>query len=136
MRTCPSCGRSHPDEFAVCPICGSPLPAAALEHESRRVVTVVFCDLAGSTALGDGVDPEELRARMVRYHERMREVAERHGGSLVKFIGDGAMSVFGVPVVHEDDALRAGHAALEMQAGIAELGLSGRSASSTRSGSS
>jgi class 3 adenylate cyclase len=107
-------------------MCGSPLLGAALEEESRRVVTVVFCDLAGSTALGDGVDPEELRARMARYHERMREVAERHGGTLVKFIGDGAMSVFGVPVVHEDDVLRAGHAALEMQAGIAELGLSGR----------
>ena len=63
---------------------------------------------------------------MARYHERMREVTERHGGTLVKFIGDGVMSVFGVPAVHEDDALRAGNAALEMQEGIAELGLSGR----------
>ena len=110
----------------MCPICGSPLRAAGAGDESRRIVTVVFCDLAGSTALGDRLDPEELRATIARYHDRIQAITEGHGGTLVKFMGDGAMSVFGVPAVHEDDPLRAGRAALEMQAALAELELSGR----------
>jgi class 3 adenylate cyclase len=76
-------------------------------HEVRKVVTVVFCDVVGSTALGESTDPEALRAVLARYFERMSGVVERHGGTVEKFIGDAVVAVFGVPVVLEDDALRA-----------------------------
>ena len=81
--------------------------ASARSRERRKTVTVVFCDLTGSTALGESTDPEALRALLARYFERMRAIVERHGGTVEKFIGDAVMAVFGVPVVHEDDALRA-----------------------------
>jgi class 3 adenylate cyclase len=90
------------------------------------VVTVLFCDLAGSTALGESTDPEALRALLARYFDRMRGIVEHHGGSVEKFIGDAVMAVFGVPVVHEDDALRACRAALGMSAALPELGIEGR----------
>jgi class 3 adenylate cyclase len=77
-------------------------------------VTVVFCDVTGSTELGERLDPEALRALLARYFERMRAIVERHGGSVEKFIGDAVMAVFGVPTVHEDDALRGVRAAVEM----------------------
>ena len=70
-------------------------------------MTVVFCDVVGSTALGERLDPEAVRALLARYFERMQAIVERHGGTVEKFIGDAVMAVFGVPVVHEDDALRA-----------------------------
>ena len=73
----------------------------------RKVVTVLFCDVVGSTALGESVDPEALQARLARYFERMKEIVERYGGTVEKFIGDAVMAVFGVPAVHEDDAVRA-----------------------------
>ena len=89
--------------------------------ESRRVVTVLFCDLVGSTELGRGLDAESLRAILSLYFERMRGAAERHGGRVEKFIGDAVMVVFGIPQAHEDDALRAVRAAAEMRAAIVEL---------------
>jgi class 3 adenylate cyclase/tetratricopeptide (TPR) repeat protein len=89
-------------------------------------VTVLFCDLTGSTALGETLDPERLRALLARYFERMQAIVERHGGSVEKFIGDAVMAVFGVPVLHEDDALRAVRAAVEMRDALPELGLQGR----------
>src|SRR6476619_2951168 len=92
----------------------------------RKVVTVMFCDVVGSTALGESVDPEALRGLLARYFERMQTIVERHGGSVEKFIGDAVMAVFGVPAVHEDDALRACRAALEMREAFAELGIEGR----------
>ncbi len=92
----------------------------------RKVVTVMFCDVVGSTALGESVDPEALRGLLARYFERMKTIVERHGGSVEKFIGDAVMAVFGVPAVHEDDALRACRAALEMRDAFAELGIEGR----------
>src|SRR5918995_5590489 len=95
-------------------------------REQRKVVTVLFCDLVGSTALGESTDPEALRARMRRYFEDLRVILERHGGSVEKFVGDAVMAVFGVPVSHEDDALRAVRAATEMQHAIAEHGLEAR----------
>ena len=98
----------------------------AAQREQRKVVTVLFCDLAGSTALGESVDPERLRALLAAYFERMKSIVERHGGSVEKFIGDAVMAVFGVPVVHEDDALRAVRAAAEMRDALPELGLEGR----------
>jgi class 3 adenylate cyclase len=92
----------------------------------RKTVTVVFCDVTGSTALGESTDPEALRAILPRYFERMKGIVESHGGSVEKFIGDAVMAVFGVPVPHEDDALRACRAAVEMRDAFPELGIAGR----------
>jgi class 3 adenylate cyclase/tetratricopeptide (TPR) repeat protein len=95
------------------------------------VVSVLFCDVVGSTALGESTDPEALRALLARYFHRMRRVVERHGGSVEKFVGDAVMAVFGVPAVHEDDALRACRAAMEMREAFPELGIEGRIGVST-----
>ena len=92
----------------------------------RKVVTVLFCDVVGSTALGESVDPEALRSLLARYFEEMKTVVERHGGTVEKFIGDAVMAVFGVPAVREDDALRAVRAAEEMRAALPALGIEGR----------
>src|SRR5712691_3651792 len=88
---------------------------------SRRTVTVLFADVADSTPLGERLDPESLRQVMSRYFERMSGVLERHGGTVEKFIGDAVMAVFGTPVLHEDDALRAVRAAAEMRERLALL---------------
>jgi class 3 adenylate cyclase len=84
-------------------------------REQRKVVTVLFCDVTGSTALGESLDPEALRTVMARYFDVARVAIERHGGTLEKFIGDAVMAVFGVPTVREDDALRAVRAAQELR---------------------
>jgi class 3 adenylate cyclase/tetratricopeptide (TPR) repeat protein len=97
-----------------------------MERESRKVVTVLFCDLVGSTSLGESTDPEALRARMRRYFEDLRAIIERHGGTVEKFVGDAVMAVFGIPVAHEDDALRAVRAASEMREAVAAHGLEAR----------
>ena len=89
-------------------------------------MTVVFCDVTGSTSLGESTDPEALRAVLARYFERMSGIVERHGGTVEKFIGDAVMAVFGVPVVHEDDALRAVRAAIEMRDALPDLGVQAR----------
>jgi class 3 adenylate cyclase len=95
-------------------------------RELRKTVTVLFCDVVGSTALGESSDPEIVRALLAEYFERMKTIIEHHGGTVEKFIGDAVMSVFGVPLVHEDDALRACRAALEMRESFAGLGVDGR----------
>jgi class 3 adenylate cyclase len=87
----------------------------------RKVVTVLFSDVTGSTALGERIDPESLRHVMSRYVETAKAIVERHGGSVEKFIGDAVMAVFGVPAVHEDDALRAVRAADELRGGLGDL---------------
>ncbi len=87
---------------------------------------MLFCDLSGSTALGEQLDPEALRELLQRYFDEMRAIVERHGGTVEKFIGDAVMAVFGVPTLHEDDALRALRAAAEMRDAIPALGLQGR----------
>jgi len=92
----------------------------------RKRVTIVFCDVAGSTALGESIDPEALRSLLARYFERMRAIVSAHGGTVEKFIGDAVMAVFGVPVLHEDDALRAVRAAADMRDALPELGLQAR----------
>jgi class 3 adenylate cyclase len=92
----------------------------------RKTVTVLFCDVTGSTAIGESLDPEALRGLLARYFGRMKTIVERHGGTVEKFIGDAVMAVFGVPVAHEDDALRAVRAAAEMLAALPELGVEGR----------
>jgi class 3 adenylate cyclase/tetratricopeptide (TPR) repeat protein len=97
-----------------------------MAREQRKTVTVLFCDLSGSTALGESIDPERLRTLLAAYFGRMKGIVEYHGGSVEKFIGDAVMAVFGVPAAHEDDALRAVRAALEMRDALPELGLEGR----------
>ena len=92
----------------------------------RTTVTVLFCDLTGSTELGESVDPEALRELLAHYFERMKAIVERHGGTVEKFIGDAVMAVFGVPTAHEDDALRAVRAAAEMRDAVVELELQAR----------
>ena len=97
----------------------------------RKTVTVLFCDLVGSTAIGESSDPEIVRELMARYHSGVRSILERHGGAVEKFIGDAAMAVFGIPQVHEDDALRAVRAAADVRAAVSEMGLETRTGVNT-----
>jgi class 3 adenylate cyclase/tetratricopeptide (TPR) repeat protein len=106
--------------------CATPLTAPSATREQRKVVTVLFCDLVGSTALGESSDPEVVRARLTRTFEDLRATLERHGGTVEKFVGDAVMAVFGIPVSHEDDALRATRAAVEMREAVAAHGLEAR----------
>jgi class 3 adenylate cyclase/tetratricopeptide (TPR) repeat protein len=92
-----------------------------VSHELRKTVTVVFIDVTESTRFGAGLDPEPLRQVMLRYFETVSDVLRRHGGTVEKFIGDAVMAVFGVPAIHEDDALRAVRAAVEVQDEIERL---------------
>jgi class 3 adenylate cyclase/tetratricopeptide (TPR) repeat protein len=124
--TCANCGRENPEGARFCNGCAAPLVAVPLQHEVRKTVSVLFCDVAGSTAMGETTDPEAVRVLLARYFERMKAIVERHGGSVEKFIGDAVMAVFGVPVAHEDDALRACRAAVEMRDALPELGIRGR----------
>jgi class 3 adenylate cyclase/tetratricopeptide (TPR) repeat protein len=126
VQTCPQCGEGNPDGFKFCGFCTAPLKEPRPAREQRKVVTVLFCDVTGSTELGERLDPEALRALLARYFERMRAIVERHGGTVEKFIGDAVMAVFGVPVVHEDDAMRAVRAAVEMRDAFPELDVQGR----------
>jgi class 3 adenylate cyclase/tetratricopeptide (TPR) repeat protein len=120
MTTCPSCSRENESTSLFCRHCGSRLSEARPRREQRKTVTILVCDLVGSTGLAEG-DPEAFRRVQARYFGRMREIVERHGGTVEKFVGDEVMAVFGVPAVHEDDALRAVRAADEMQRGLAAL---------------
>ncbi|HEV2824280.1 MAG TPA: AAA family ATPase, partial [Actinomycetota bacterium] len=124
MLTCASCGEQNPERARFCLNCGAPL-ASEQRRGARKVVTVVVCDVTGSTALGERLDPESLGRVMARYFERTRAVLERHHGLVQKFIGDAVVAVFGVPVVREDDALRAVRAAAAMQDAVAELDVEG-----------
>jgi len=122
---CGTCGFAVEGAYGYCPACGADLSAAS-SREQRKTVTVLFCDVAGSTELGETMDPERVRALLARYYLAMRAIVERHGGSVEKFIGDAVMAVFGVPVAHEDDALRAVRAAIQMRDAMPDLGLRGR----------
>jgi class 3 adenylate cyclase/tetratricopeptide (TPR) repeat protein len=130
MLVCGRCGRESDGGFAFCPFCGAPL-AEAQAREQRKTVTVLFCDITGSTSLGESLDPEALRNLLARYFERMKGIVESHGGTVEKFIGDAVMAVFGVPIVHEDDALRAVRAAQEMREALPDIGVHGRIGVST-----
>jgi class 3 adenylate cyclase/tetratricopeptide (TPR) repeat protein len=107
--------------FSFCPACAAPLAPDTPVRETRKTVTVVFCDVTGSTALGERLDPESLRDVQSRYFDAMREAIERHGGTVEKYIGDAVMAVFGIPLLHEDDALRATRAAVDMRDSLAAL---------------
>ena len=121
MTGCPACGAENPTDARFCNACGERLVVADASGEVRKTVTVVFCDVTGSTALGERLDPEALRRVMGRYFGVMTEAIERHGGTVEKFIGDAVMAVFGIPATHEDDALRAVRAAADMQEGLLRL---------------
>src|SRR5580765_530725 len=114
MAACPSCGRENEAGARFCSACGTALAVEA-PREVRKTVTILFCDMTGSTALGERLDPEATRRLMARYFESAREILERHGATVEKFIGDAVMAVFGIPAVHEDDALRAARAALDLR---------------------
>jgi class 3 adenylate cyclase/tetratricopeptide (TPR) repeat protein len=116
---CAACGRENPDANRFCGSCGSALAAPAVER--RKLVTSVFCDLAGSTAMGEQLDSEIVFELMHSYFDAARAALERHGGAVEKFIGDAVVGIFGVPEAHEDDALRACRAALEIQGDIEVL---------------
>lgn len=128
---CTECGEPTALPARFCRHCGNKLqteadvaaasPAAAAPADVRKTVTVVFCDIVDSTAFGERVDPESVRRVVALYFDEMSRVLERHGGVVEKFIGDAVMAVFGIPQLHEDDALRAARAASEMLTALDEL---------------
>jgi class 3 adenylate cyclase len=122
MRGCPQCGERSDDRSSYCWACGAPLRiGSAAPREARKTVTVIFCDVVGAAAIGERQDPERLHWLMSRYFEEMGAIVEHHGGTVGKFIGDAVMAVFGTPVLHEDDALRAVRAAAEMRTALVAL---------------
>ena len=115
MPACPVCGHENPDGARFCNACAAEIVPARTAREVRKTVSLVFADVTGSTALGEKLDPESLRRVLGRYFGAMRDAVERHGGTDEKFIGDAVMAVFGSPVLHEDDALRAVRTAAEVR---------------------
>jgi class 3 adenylate cyclase/tetratricopeptide (TPR) repeat protein len=113
--TCSACGSKNAAEAKFCSECGARLGSASPPIEERKIVTVVFCDLVGSTARAEQLDPEDVRAELSSYHARVRSELERHGGTVEKFIGDAVVAVFGAPLVHEDDPERAVRSALAIR---------------------
>jgi class 3 adenylate cyclase len=120
MARCASCGYDNAPSSRFCARCGASVPTTAPEEQRKRV-TVLFCDVIASTELGERLDPETLRRVLERYFETGRRVIEGYGGTVEKFIGDAVMAVFGVPVVHEDDAWRGARAAVELRTAMASL---------------
>jgi predicted ATPase/class 3 adenylate cyclase len=118
---CPSCGSARVDGELPCPGCGAVLRPPTDSGEVRKVVTVLFTDMTGSTVMGEQLDPESLRQVMRRFFTEMTAVLQRHAATIEKYIGDAVMAVFGHPVTHEDDALRAVRAAVEMRDALALL---------------
>ena len=121
MPVCSSCGEDNPSRARFCLACATPIQDEPVTRDTRKVVTVLFADVVGSTELAERLDPEPFRTVMARYFEEMRSVLVRHGGRVEKFIGDAVMAAFGVPVLHEDDALRAVRSALQMREAVEQL---------------
>jgi class 3 adenylate cyclase/tetratricopeptide (TPR) repeat protein len=135
VQTCPQCGQETPEGFPRCANCGALLAEEpAVVREERKIVTAVFVDLVGSTERAERLDPEDVRAVLAPFHERVRAELERFGGTVEKFIGDAVVALFGAPVAHEDDAERAVRAALAAQEAIAELNASSELALQVRIG--
>jgi class 3 adenylate cyclase/tetratricopeptide (TPR) repeat protein len=120
MGACRSCDSILPDGVRFCPACGTAV--AEDGPQRRRLVTVLFADMVGSTQLGERLDPELLRSVQSRFFAALREPIERHGGTIEKYIGDAIMAVFGIPAAHEDDGLRAVRAATELRPALSGLG--------------
>ncbi len=118
---CPACGQENPQVARFCLSCGAPISAEGPAGDERRVVSVIFVDLVGFTARAEKLDPEEVRAVLAPYHDRVRREIESFGGVVEKFIGDAVMGVFGAPVAHGDDAERAVRAALVVRDCAGEL---------------
>jgi class 3 adenylate cyclase len=119
---CPACGSQSGVGARFCHACGAALPEETEgDRAARKVVTAIFCDVVDSTVIGETLDPEALREMMSRYFEEMKRTVERHGGTVAKFMGDAVLGVFGVPELHEDDALRAVRAATEMRDALPRL---------------
>ncbi len=111
-----------PARARFCPACAAPVEREDEAAASRRVVTVFFSDVAGSTQLGEQLDAEVVRGVMNRYFDAVSSALERHGGHIEKFIGDAVVALFGVPAAHEDDALRCVRAAVEAREAVRVLG--------------
>ena len=118
--TCSSCGAQLPDGARFCPACGAPVEVTRAAGEERKLATVLFADLVGSTALADAEDPERVRVLLDRFYDAMSEEIERTGGTVESFAGDSVMAAFGAPAALEDHAERALHAALAMQRRLGE----------------
>jgi class 3 adenylate cyclase/tetratricopeptide (TPR) repeat protein len=121
MPICASCGQENPDIARFCLACGTPLAIVPPPSEERKLVTVVFTDIVGSTAKAEHMDPEDVRARLAPYYARLRSELERFGGTVEKFIGDAVVALFGAPVAHEDDPERAVRAAFAVCRAIDDL---------------
>ena len=120
-RICANCGEECPLDFGRCGSCGAAMSVRSPVQKSRKTVTIVFADPKPATTSGTAPAPEALRDVMSSYFAEMRRILEAHGGTVEKFIGDAVMAVFGLPVRHEDDALRATRAAFDMQAALPVL---------------
>src|SRR5437588_3225160 len=124
--TCPN-GHAVQATDVYCDVCGGPVGAVAapvaapVPVAERRLVSVLFADLVGFTAISEPRDPEDVREILSAYFDRMRATVERHGGAVEKFIGDAVMAVWGAPVAHEDDAERAVRAGMAMADGVAQM---------------
>jgi class 3 adenylate cyclase/tetratricopeptide (TPR) repeat protein len=122
LRPCPSCGSPVARSARFCPTCGTDLgPGGPVREEERKLVTILFADVTGSTSLGERLDPERLRSLLSAYFSAMSALIESWGGTVEKFIGDAIMAVFGVPIVREDDPERAIRASLDMLSRLEEL---------------
>jgi class 3 adenylate cyclase/predicted ATPase len=117
---CSRCGQENPDGFRFCGACGALLEAEETREE-RKVVTVLFADIVGSTARAEQLDPEDVRAMLAPYYAHARSEIERFGGTVEKFIGDAVVALFGAPAVHEDDPERAVRAAFAVRDAVADL---------------
>jgi len=113
---CPACGYKNPPGTRFCGQCGISLAGSVPLREQRKLVTVLFADVVGSTRLTGSADPERVRAQVARYFEIARQEVYRYGGTVEKFIGDAVMAVFGLPTIHEDDPERAARAAVSLLA--------------------
>ena len=122
-RACHECGWANPGTAKFCAECGARLAPDAAGAEVRKLVSLLFCDLVGSTALGERLDPEAFRQVQLRYYAACESALHRHRGTIEKFIGDAVLCVFGIPTAHEDDAHRACRAALDLIAGVDKLNI-------------